>query len=143
MWGTTANQAMGQMSEEAHPLLHLLPGFSQEVGVVTRDSNTVPGLVWGWEGLEEWRRCVCGGGLGVSFFLVCVVHGFPKVLMQPTSPFVQSVQMKENDSAQFRLLHMETLNSERQGCLCLAKARGVKGPPSRGKKIPSAFKCRP
>lgn len=83
-----------------------------------------------------------GGGLGVSFFLVCVVHGFPKVLMQPTSPFVQSVQMKENDSAQFRLLHMETLNSERQGCLCLAKARGVKGPPSHGKKIPSAFKCR-
>lgn len=56
MWGTTANQAMGQMSEEAHLLLHLFPGFSQEVGVVTRDLNTVPGLVWGWEGLEEWRR---------------------------------------------------------------------------------------
>lgn len=70
MWGTTANQATGQMSEEAHLLLHLLPGFSQELGAVTRDPNTVPRLVWCWEGLEEW---VWGWGYlgGVIPFSVC------------------------------------------------------------------------
>lgn len=71
MWGMTANQATGQMSEEAHLLLHLLPGFSQEVGAVTRDPNTVPGAclglgraggMWG-EGGEEGRGDPGGGGV--------------------------------------------------------------------------------
>lgn len=106
--------------------------LSQEVGVATRDPNTEPraclglGRVGGVEGGgETW---------GVSFLLVYSVHGFPKVLMQSTSQFVQSVKIKENDTAPFRLLQMETLYSERQGRLCLAKARGAKDLPAARRK---------
>lgn len=46
--------------------------------------------------------------------------------MQPTSSFVQSVNIKENYTIPFQLLQMETLYSERQGHLCLAKAKEAK-----------------
>lgn len=94
MWGMTANQAVGQMSEERSPFSFT---SSHKVRMVARDLNTLPqAWLWSCEGPRSAR--------GVSPFSDHTMQFSPKVLMQPAGKLTQFVEVKENDIMQFQLL---------------------------------------